>query len=167
MKRFGLALLLALAACGEPRTPHAAPGGSPTPPAPAAPPAQSVLDRAAEAKLVALEQAYGRALVAKDRAFLMGFYAADWRGGNWTGFWTKSRMIGSLMDGRSVVKSMTLSNLSARIIGSVGVVQGVDDEVSQVDGRDTTGRWAFTDIFERRQGRWVAVASHTSEMKRE
>ena len=122
-------------------------------------------NRAAEAELIHLEHAYARALIRKDRAFLMNFYAPDWRGGNWMGFWTKSTMLQSILSNRYVVKPMKLRDLSAKIYGNVGIVQGVDEEVTSVDGKNTSGKWAFTDVFHRRNGRWVAVASHTSQIE--
>ncbi|HEX8240314.1 MAG TPA: nuclear transport factor 2 family protein [Allosphingosinicella sp.] len=118
-----------------------------------------------EAELVRLERDYAVALARKDRAFLMRFYAPDWHGGNWMGFWTKSTMLKSVLNARYVVKSMNVRDLKVRVMGEVAVVQGVDEEVSSVDGKDTSGKWAFTDIFARRDGQWVAVASHTSEVK--
>lgn len=133
----------------------------------AAPPAAASTARSDEAELKRLEHAYADALVRKDRAFLMRFYAPDWRGGNWLGFWTKSTMLKSLMDSRYVVKSMRVRDLKVRVTGRFAIVQGVDDEVTSMGGRDTSGRWAFTDVFEKRDGRWVAVASHTSEIKPE
>jgi hypothetical protein len=119
----------------------------------------------AEQELVRLEHAYAQALMRKDRAFLMRYYATDWRGGNWMGFWTKSTMLKAVLDERYVVKSMTLRDLKTRVVGRIGIVQGVDDEVTSVDGKDTSGKWSFTDIFEYRNGQWVAIASHTAEVK--
>ncbi|HEY0129802.1 MAG TPA: nuclear transport factor 2 family protein [Allosphingosinicella sp.] len=118
-----------------------------------------------EAELIRLEREYARALVERDREFLMRFYASDWRGGNWMGFWSKSTMLKSVLNARYVIKSMAVRDLKVRLMGDVAVVQGVDEEVTSVDGRDTSGKWAFTDIFARRDGIWVAVASHTSEIK--
>ena len=118
-----------------------------------------------EAELIRLEHDYARALMTKDRAFLMRFYASDWRGGNWMGFWSKSTMLKSVLNARYVVKSMIVRDLKIRLMGDVAVVQGVDEEITSVDGRDTSGKWAFTDIFARRDGAWVAIASHTSEVK--
>lgn len=118
-----------------------------------------------EAELIRLEHDYARALMRRDRAFLMRFYASDWRGGNWMGFWSKSTMIKSILDARYVVKSMNVRDLKVRVMGDVAIVQGVDEEVTTVDGKDTSGKWAFTDVFARRGGQWVAVASHTSEVK--
>jgi hypothetical protein len=56
-------------------------------------------------ELVRLEHAYAQALMRKDRGFLMRFYASDWRGGNWMGFWTKSTMLKAVLSDRYVVKS--------------------------------------------------------------
>ena len=159
--------LLLLHGCGPP-----APGEAADPPAPtivrptSQPPPPGAADPARdEAELIRLEQDYARALIAKDRAYLMRFYAPDWRGGNWMGFWSKSTMLKSVLNARYSVRSMRVRDLKVRVMGDVAIVQGVDEEVSSVDGRDTSGKWAFTDIFARRSGAWVAVASHTSEIK--
>jgi ketosteroid isomerase-like protein len=172
--RFALPFALLLAACG-PGDPTADRGsGDPAAPAGSAG-ALPAPDRAVaaarrdpardEAELIRLERDYARALIGKDRAFLMRFYASDWRGGNWMGFWSKATMIKSILNARYVVKSMNVRDLKVRVTGDVAIVQGVDEEVTSVDGKDTSGKWAFTDVFERRDGRWVAVASHTSEVK--
>ena len=123
--------------------------------------------RSAEAELVKLEQDYAKALIAKDRAFLMAFYAPDWRGGNWLGFCTKSTILKNLLDERYVVRSMILRDMKVRVMGDVAIVQGVDDEVTSMNGRDTSGRWGFTDVFARRGGRWVAIASQTTKIEPE
>lgn len=141
---------------GEPAAPVAA--GT----APSSAPADARHDRA---ELVRLEHDYARALMTKDRAFLMRFYAPDWRGGNWMGFWSKSTMLKSVLGARYVIKKMEVRDLKVRVIGDLAIVPGVDEEVTSVDGKDTSGKWAFTDVFARRDGAWVAVASHTSEIK--
>ena len=174
MHRVCLLAALLPAACGPadpaaaPRSPDPAPPGAPGPPAtsPSAPQAVEPADAARdEAELVRLEHGYARALMAKDRAFLMRFYAPDWRGGNWMGFWSKSTMLKSVLEARYVIKSMKVRDLKVRVAGDLAIVQGVDEEVTSLDGKDTSGKWAFTDVFERRNGQWVAVASHTSEIK--
>ena len=168
-----LSLFLPLAGCDSADPPAADPAD---PPAPAATPGAAApaplpgsrgpTDPARdEADLIRLEHDYARALMTRDRAFLMRFYAPDWRGGNWMGFWSKSTMLKSVLNARYVVKSMKVRDLKVRLMGDVAIVQGIDEEVTTVDGKDTSGKWAFTDIFQRRDGQWVAVASHTSEVK--
>jgi hypothetical protein len=119
----------------------------------------------AREELIRLEQAYSKALITTDRAFLESYYAPDFRGGNWMGFWTKSTMLKAVLDDRYSVRSMDLSNLQVRTAGTIGIVQGVSTEVTRVNGKDTSGRWSFTDVFDLRGNRWVAIASHTSELK--
>jgi ketosteroid isomerase-like protein len=118
-------------------------------------------------QLVALEYAYSQALIRRDRAFLESYYAADWRGGNWMGFWTKATMLKAVLGDRYLTKEVTLTNVRARVVGDIGIVQGVSQEVTSVDGRDTSGRWSFTDVFRKDDGQWKAIASHTSEVKAE
>lgn len=162
--------ILVLWGCGpEPSVPgDSAASGNSVPAIQSAPPplTGSAPDPARdEAELIRLEREYARALMTKDRAFLMRFYAPDWRGGNWMGFWSKSTMLKSVLNARYVIKSMNVRDLKVRLMGDVAIVQGVDEEVTSVDGKDTSGKWAFTDVFHRRDGQWVAVASHTSEIK--
>jgi hypothetical protein len=44
------------------------------------------------------------------------------------------------------------------------VVQGFDDETSSENGKDTSGTYSWTDVFEKRNGHWVAVASQTTKV---
>lgn len=137
--------------------------GSASGPSPLPPEARS--SAADERELIRLEHAYAKALIAKDRDFLMRFYASDWRGGNMMGFWSKSTMLKAVLNERYVVRSMDVRDLKVRVLGDVAIVQGVDEETTSINGKDTSGKWSFTDIFAHRGGRWVAVASHTSEVK--
>jgi hypothetical protein len=163
--------LLLLGGCdSSPAASGGAPGpAEPSPAAQAAAPGPRSAPRPApaddERELIRLERAYAEALVKKDRAFLMRFYAPDWRGGNWMGFWSKSTMLKSVLGERYVIRSMAVRDLRVRLLGDLAVVQGVDEEVTSLDGKDTSGKWSFTDVFERRDGQWVAIASHTSEVK--
>jgi hypothetical protein len=119
----------------------------------------------AEAELIKLEKDYARALIAKDMAFLRNFYAPDWRGGNWLGFTTKSALLRKIEDRRYVVRSMKLRDIRVKFAGAIAIVQGVDEEVTSMSGRDTSGVWLFTDVFARRGGRWVAIASQTTKLE--
>jgi hypothetical protein len=160
--------LLLLAACGAPAPSAeniAAPASSAAAPPAASIPGPAPNFAADEAELISLEKRYAQALIERDRDFLMRFYAPDWRGGNYLGFWTKATMLKAVLEARYTVKSMELRNLKVRVLGDIAVVQGLDEEVTTIDGKDTSGRWTFTDIFARRDGRWVAIASHTSELK--
>ena len=65
---------------------------------------------------------------------------------------------GILIDGSVVSISANESLGNIIVQGSIGTV------TANADRKNTSGKWSFTDIFARRDGRWVAVASHTSEI---
>jgi hypothetical protein len=129
-------------------------------------PASSAPAPSAEAQLIKLEHDYARALIRKDMKFLRAYYAPEWRGGDWMGFATKTILLNMVRNERYVVKSMKLRGLRARVYGNIGIVQGIDDEVSFMGKENTSGTWGFTDMFERRNGRWVAIASQTTKIEK-
>jgi hypothetical protein len=55
------------------------------------------------------------------------------------------------------MESGTLLDLKARVFGDVVVVIGSDESKSSFNGKDTSGRSIWTDIFVKRPGRWQAV----------
>jgi len=68
------------------------------------------------------------------------------------------------------IRSSHLSSVSAgpmkvRVLGDVAVVTGTDDETAVEGGKRSTTRYVWTDVFARRNGKWQAVASHTSQVK--
>lgn len=120
-----------------------------------------------EAELMQLERDCAKALINRDLDFLRDFYAPDWRGGDWMGFASKTILMNMLKKQRYIVRSMTLRDLKVRVFGDFAIVQGVDEEITSMGGKDTSGTWGFTDIFARRGGRWMAIASQTTKIERQ
>jgi hypothetical protein len=58
---------------------------------------------------------------------------------------------------------MTNHDVSARVMGNMAVVQGADDEKSSYNGKDTSGSYTWMDVFEKRGGKWVAIASQVTK----
>lgn len=129
-------------------------------------PASAAAAETDEAQLLGLEQAYAGALVTRDVEFLKNYYAPDWRGGDWMGFASKTNILNLLKSGRYTIKSMTLRDVRVRLLGDVAIVQGSDDEITSMHGKDTSGSWGWTDIFQKRGGRWVCIASQTTKLTR-
>jgi hypothetical protein len=48
-------------------------------------------------------------------------------------------------------------------MGDMAVVQGADDEKSTEKGKDTSGSYTWTDVFAKRGGKWVAIASQVTK----
>ena len=117
-------------------------------------------------ELVAMEAAWSKAVVAKDTAAVGRIVAADWTGQNAGGMRaTKTQMLADLKSGADSATMMTNHDVHVRVIGDLAIVQGADDEKSMHEGKDVSGTYTWTDIFQKRAGHWVAIASQSTPVK--
>ena len=65
----------------------------------------------------------------------------------------------------SHIDSATLANMKVRVFGDTAVVTGTDDETTVEDGKKSTDHYVWTDVFVKRNGKWLAVASQTALIK--
>jgi ketosteroid isomerase-like protein len=63
------------------------------------------------------------------------------------------------------ITSATMGDMKVRIFGDTAVVTGSDDEVNEESGKTFSFHYVWTDVFVKRQGEWLAVASQTAEIK--
>ena len=56
--------------------------------------------------------------------------------------------------------------MDVKVIGNVAVVQGSDTEKSSYKGTDTSGKWAWMDVFVKRDGKWLAVRSQLARVSK-
>lgn len=50
-----------------------------------------------------------------------------------------------------------------RVFGSTAVVQGANYELGSVNEKEFSGTYAWFDVFEKRDGRWVWIVSQSSK----
>lgn len=66
----------------------------------------------------------------------------------------------SLAEGTDKNSAMTNHDVHVRLVGAdLAIVQGQDTETSTHKGKSASGAYSWTDIFQKRDGRWVAIAS--------
>jgi uncharacterized protein (TIGR02246 family) len=78
---------------------------------------------------------------------------------------SKSSMLADIRSGDYKVQSVTIGPMDVKVLGPVAICQGSDTETSTFKGKDVSGRYVWTDVFARRNGRWQAVRSHLSQAK--
>ncbi len=61
--------------------------------------------------------------------------------------------------------SVTMGDMKVRVFGDTAVVTGTDDETTLENGQTSTDHYVWTDVFVKRNGKWLAVASQTSQIK--
>jgi ketosteroid isomerase-like protein len=131
----------------------------------AAPALAAPAESADQKALLAIEANWAKAMVAADVKALTGIMASDWRGQGDSGVITRAAWLDRVKTGKNKFSSMTNKNLHAFASGNVGYVMGQDDEKSTSDGKDTSGTYSWIDVYEKRDGKWVAVASQNTKMK--
>ena len=92
--------------------------------------------------------------------------ADDWAGVFYDGTKaTKKEYIESYTSGKSKLESFEFGPMDAKVLGNVAVVQGSDTEKSTTDGKDSSGKYAWTDVFVKRGDKWVVVRSQLAKVK--
>lgn len=111
--------------------------------------------------LTQMDREWIEAIQKKDAATLERIIADDWVGidMNEGRRWTKAETIAELKSEENRIESFTLDSAQVRVFGDVAVVTGGDTRKSQYEGTDSSGRYVWTDVYVKRDGRWQAVAS--------
>ena len=115
-----------------------------------------------EKELLQLERDWTQASVKADATALGKILGDDWVGQGPTGAATKAQALADLKSGDSKTESITLGDMKVRFFGDIAVVTGSDEEKSSYKGKDTSGRYTWTDVFVKRKGHWQAVASQST-----
>ena len=117
--------------------------------------------------LVNIETAWSKAAVARDAVALSAMVAPDWAGQNEHGkIMDRAAMIKRTVSGDAKLSAMTNHDVHVRFIGNDhAIVQGMDNESGVTKGKKFNDVYSWTDIFEKRAGHWVAIASQDTPVK--
>lgn len=112
-----------------------------------------------------IENDWTEAQKTKNVAKLAEILADEWMGIGPDGKTSdKAKALADLKAPGNSVESVEMGPLQVRIFGNTAVVTGSDTEKSMDNGKDSSGRYIWTDVFVKQQGKWRAVASHDSKM---
>jgi ketosteroid isomerase-like protein len=112
--------------------------------------------------LMQMERDWGQAVAKNDTATVDKFMADDWVGIDFEGkSITKAEAMADMKSGASTTQSYEIGPMKVRELGNTAVVTGSDTEKSTYKGKDSSGKYVWTDVWVMRDGRWQAVASQS------
>jgi ketosteroid isomerase-like protein len=123
----------------------------------------------ADAELKAIEQQWLDAYMKSDPAFIKNLEAEDYSIIEPDGaVSTKAQDVKAVTDKTFVMKSATMSDFKCRMIGdNCAVVTCMLKMNGTEDGKDFSGDYRGTDVFEKKNGKWMAVASQLTKVAKE
>ena len=77
----------------------------------------------------------------------------------------KKEYVEGYKSGKAKMTSNEIGPMSVKVLGNVAVVQGSDTEKSSYEGKDSSGKYVWTDVFEKRDGKWQVVRSQNALVK--
>jgi ketosteroid isomerase-like protein len=134
---------------------------APAPVAAAAPKGESVAQL-----LMQLEHDWADAIKAGNADKVAQIVADDWIGIGFDGSKAaKKNLVEDVRSGKDKAESVDFGPMDVKVLGNVAIVQGSDTEKSVSNGKDSSGKWFWTDVFVKRNGQWLAVRSQNAMAK--
>lgn len=113
-----------------------------------------------------LGQDLGDAMVAVDMDKLNQIFADDWLSIGLSGkVHAKESVLRDLKSGADKLTWFELGPIDVQVFGHVALAHGSVKERRIHDGKDTSGEFVYTDILEKRGGKWVIVRSAGARVK--
>ena len=144
-----------VASCSGGGGPTSAPSASTISAAPDSENADQVITR--------LEHEWVAAIVKKDTGTIERLLADDFSGTTDDQIYSKADAIDDVKTGTH--ESLDLDNIKVRIFGDTAVVTMGQTEKSRHGDSDFSGHYLFTDVWTKKNGQWIAVASHGSRVR--
>ena len=120
---------------------------------------------AASDELKQIENDWVDASKAKNAEKLGDILADGWVGLGWDGKRTdKAKALAEMKTPGNSLDTIEMGPMTVRIFGNTAVVTGSDTEKSMEDGKDTSGKYVWTDVFVKQNGKWRAVASQSTKV---
>ena len=116
-----------------------------------------------EQTITDLEHKWVNAIVQKDTDTIDKILDPDFTGTTDDQIYTKTDAIEDVRDGTH--ESLDLSDLKVRVFGDTAVATMKQMEKSKHGNTDFSGEYLFTDVWAKRNGQWMAVASHGSRAR--
>ena len=116
-------------------------------------------------ELKQIENDWVAAAKAKDADKMGEILADNWVGFSWEGKRAdKAKALADLKVAGNSLDTIEMGPMTVRIFGNAAVVTGSDTEKSMEKGKDTSGKYVWTDVFVKQNGKWRAVSSQSTKV---
>jgi ketosteroid isomerase-like protein len=120
---------------------------------------------AASDELKQIENDWVDASRTKNAEKLGDILADSWVALDWDGKRTdKAKALAEMKTPDNSLDTIEMGPMTVRIFGNTAVVTGSDTEKSMEHGKDTSGKYVWTDVFVKQNGKWRAVASQSTKL---
>jgi ketosteroid isomerase-like protein len=112
-----------------------------------------------------IENDWVAASKAKAGAKLGAILADSWVGLEWDGkIINKAKALEGLKAPDNSLDTIEMGEMTVRTFGNTALVTGSDVEKSKEKGKDTSGKYIWTDVFVKQNGTWQAVSSQSAKV---
>jgi ketosteroid isomerase-like protein len=116
-------------------------------------------------ELKQIEQDWVDAIKARNAERVGDILAESWVGIGWDGKTAnRAKVLADLNSAGNSLDTIEMGPIRVRTFGNVAVVTGSDTEKSKQDGKDTSGKYIWTDVFVKQNGKWKAVSSQMTKL---
>ena len=113
-----------------------------------------------------VEQTMGTAMVAGDVDKLNHIYADDWATVGSSGeVATKKTLLTDFKSFHDKLEWFENGPIDVQVFGNIAVACATVKEKRSRDGKDTSGKFVWVDLLEKRAGKWVVVRTAGARMK--
>jgi ketosteroid isomerase-like protein len=123
-------------------------------------------DGAEEQAIMQLERDWVAAMVKRDTASLDRYLGKEWMFANDGQVTPRAEFLAEFKSGASRFESLVLHDVSVHVFGDVAVATMIGDLKGTYKGADISGSSRGTDFFVKRDGRWQAVSSQNTSIKK-
>jgi uncharacterized protein (TIGR02246 family) len=117
-----------------------------------------------ELALLQIERDWAEALVKKDTEALDKMLATEFQANYVDNVGNKKQYLSAVKSNTSKTESAVNSEMKVIVFGDRAIVNGLATEKSSMAGKDTSGRFRWTDVFVKREGRWQCVTGYAAKV---
>jgi len=118
----------------------------------------------AEQEVAVLERAWIDAAVNYDVAWFERVMADTFVNTSFEGVVTGKAALVADVKNKASQATYSYENLKVQVYGDTAIATGITVNKGTTKGKDSTGRYAWTDTWVKRGGQWQCVASHASRV---